>query len=123
MPLKLNERDLGIIAVGATVIVLILFMTRLQMDDGEKGQPRYEGELGTSGISGVYIESLDTGDHYFHPNHCVPGQDQIFTPHRYPSISGGNITALIHRGFDPMRRLAPQDSDWMIKPPSNEILL
>ncbi len=116
--MRLNEHDLGLIAVGATLVLLIGFVAYVEMDTGDKSQPRYEGALATAGLSGVVIDQLDTGDHYFHPNYCTRGQTQIFLPIRYPQVSGGNITALIHRGFDPMRRRAPQDADWLERPPS-----
>lgn len=42
-----------------------------------------------------------------------------YTRHRYPRVCGGEITALIHRGYSPMR--IPRDTpdvQWIIAPPS-----
>lgn len=117
--MQFNDKQLTMLAVGAAVVAVIALYAHLSVDDGGKGQPRYEGEAALAGIGGAVITALDTGDHYFHPNHCIPGQTQIFTAHRYPAISGGNITALIHNGFDAMRRRAPQDADWIEQPPGN----
>jgi hypothetical protein len=41
-----------------------------------------------------------------------------YTPHRYPRACGGEITAVIHRGFSTMRIPAVADVQWMIAPPS-----
>jgi hypothetical protein len=108
----------GIVALG-----IFVYLGYRQSDDANT-QPRYEGEAATAGLSGVFqvFEHLNTGDHYFHPGYCTDGQSVRFTPHRYPAISGGNITALIHQGFDAMKYTAPQDSDWMQQPPGSEVL-
>lgn len=46
----------------------------------------------------------------------------VFTPHRYPRVVGGEITAVIHHGFQTMA--LPQDGDmlWLSAPPSEEML-
>jgi hypothetical protein len=52
----------------------------------------------------------------------VPDQQRhsgyTYTPHRYPRGCGGEITAVIHRGFSTMRVPAVADVQWMIAPPS-----
>lgn len=115
-----NGQVACLLAAVAGVAVLVYF-AHLATEDNGKNQPRYEGRLGTAGLFNVIVDSMDTGDHYFHPNMCHLGQTQIFLPHRYPQISGGNITALIHKGFEPMRRKAPQDADWIEHPPGTEM--
>jgi hypothetical protein len=56
-----------------------------------------------------------------HPGHvCKPYHGgYTYTPHRYPRMTGGEITAIIHRGFSPMRvpSNAP-DANWIVSPPS-----
>jgi hypothetical protein len=39
-------------------------------------------------------------------------------PHRYPNVTGQNITALIHHGMEPLRKRAPRDSKWIECPPA-----
>jgi len=41
-----------------------------------------------------------------------------YTPHRYPRSTGGEITAVIHNGFSPMRVPNQRDVQWIIAPPS-----
>lgn len=113
--MHLSSKDVLLLFLGIVGSATFAYMANNRVDTQGKGQPRYEGQAGGS----LIIDHLDTGDHYFHPNMCYPGQDQIFTPHRYPKVSGGNITTLIHQGFDAMRRQAPQDADWIEQPPAD----
>jgi hypothetical protein len=41
----------------------------------------------------------------------------VITPHRYPSVSGGNISMILHRGWDSMMRPGPAAADWYDSPP------
>jgi hypothetical protein len=53
--------------------------------------------------------------------HCHPEQHHsgvVYTPHRYPRTAGGEITALIHRGYSSMRVPNVADVQWLIAPPS-----
>jgi hypothetical protein len=121
---NLTRAELCVIAGGAAITVLIAYLGMRKVDTNGQTQPRYEGEAVMAGLSGAMsvFDHLNEGDHYFHPGYCVDNQTQVFIPHRYPTISGGNITALIHNGFDAMRRQAPQDADWMNSPPGSEVV-
>lgn len=55
--------------------------------------------------------------HLFDPKLAVPGQQQIWLPHRYPDVSGGNISTVIHQGFASLNKRAPEDADWIDRPP------
>jgi len=119
--MRLDSRDLGLLAAGSALVLLFAWVGWLR--DESTTQPRYEGELGIAGLANAIVDGLDTGDHYFHPNYCVPGQTQIFTAHKYPIIPGGNITALMHHGISRMSKPAPQDDDWRIMPPGEAMWL
>jgi hypothetical protein len=46
-----------------------------------------------------------------------------YTPHRYPRVTGGEITAVIHRGFSAMRVPSDTpDAQWIVAPPSEVIV-
>ena len=59
-----------------------------------------------------------------HPDHpVVCGRADhhagyVYTPHRYPRMYGGEVTAAIHRGWSPMRVPNVADVQWLIAPPS-----
>ena len=62
-----------------------------------------------------------TDPHPDHPRFCQPRDHHagyVYTPHRYPRVAGGEVSALIHRGFSPMRVPMMDDVQWMIAPPS-----
>jgi len=119
--MHLDHKQLGLILVGAAFAGLLFYVA---YDQSDKGQARYQSPKGFAvGLGFVAIDALDTGDHYFHPAYCVPGQTQIFTAHKYPEVSGGEISTLIHQGMDALRRPAPQDDDWRTMPPAEVMWL
>jgi hypothetical protein len=62
-----------------------------------------------------------TNPHPDYPVMCTPEQHHhgyVYTPHRYPRFAGGEITAVIHKGFSTMRVPNSQDVQWLIAPPS-----
>ncbi len=114
--MQADPKTLGLIAVGAGFIGLICVVARQRTE--KTVQPRYQNESAMQGFNAMEVDALDTGAHYFHPNYCVPGQTQIWTQHRYPEVSGGNISTLIHYGMDRLKLPAPQDNDWIQRPPA-----
>lgn len=114
--MPLNEKQLGMLLVGAAVVGVLAYIAH--NESNAETAPRYDSPLAAVGVSASVIDRLDTGDHYFHPNYCVPGQTQIYTPHRYPVVSGGNISTLIHHGMDRLAVDAPQDNEWIKRPPA-----
>lgn len=57
----------------------------------------------------------------------VPPRDSVrlgLVPsrHRYPTATGGDISALIHHGFSGVRRPSPTGNEWRVHPPSREVL-
>jgi hypothetical protein len=47
----------------------------------------------------------------------------VYTQHRYPRQAGGEVTAVIHRGFSAMRVPADTpDAQWIVAPPSEVIV-
>lgn len=73
--------------------------------------------LGTNG-------AIDPDLHFWHPGYDPePGCQPVITSRvRYPYVSGGNISTLIHKGFDAMRRGSAQDNLFRICPPSEDNL-
>lgn len=63
--------------------------------------------------------------HFFHPeSRFVPqvsGQDYVDTRHRYPTVTGTNISTLIHRGYSPLMVPTKKDYDWLVNPPTESM--
>lgn len=104
------------VCVALAAVVVAYLLTRVLGTDATGGfnkppkQPQPDDDL--AGL---------TSPHPDHPIFCQP-QDHhagyTYTPHRYPRVMGGEITAIIHRGFSPMRVPDVADVQWLIAPPS-----
>jgi hypothetical protein len=59
-------------------------------------------------------------------NVCLPEvhlNGYVYTQHRYPRQTGGEVTAVIHRGFSAMRvPVDTPDAQWIVAPPSEVIV-
>jgi hypothetical protein len=111
---------MGVLAVGALLVAVIGYIAH----DQAGGNPK-DGFVETAGTEtnpnlGNVIDRLDTGDHYFHPNYSTPDQQLGFLPHRYPYVSGANITAVINHGLDALRRPSPVDDSWRVGAPAEQ---
>jgi len=60
------------------------------------------------------------GEHYVDPNQFT-GPVTVM-PHRYPPISGINLSVLARHGWAPLRKQMPQDFDYLNAPPSEGTL-
>jgi hypothetical protein len=109
-----SNRD-TILLVGGAIVLAMAYIAYCETD--QKTKTRYETPAAMAGGFSLIFDDLDTGDHYFHPNYSVPGQTQIFTPTRYPNVSGHNVSTLIHQGLSALSKKAPQDNDWITRPP------
>lgn len=105
-----NDQAMAILAGGAAVVVLYAAYSAVD----RKRMPRQE-------IATVsFNAALDpcTEEEFFRPHHATENQQLQYTPHRYPNVTGGNISTVIHYGFSQLRRPAPQDAKWITRPPA-----
>lgn len=45
-------------------------------------------------------------------------QKNVVTQHRYPNVSGGNISTVMHKGWNSLLQPAPNNPVWMDLPPA-----
>jgi hypothetical protein len=99
--------------LGAAVLIAVLAWS-MQHPTGYMTQPPKQAEPDDD-----LARLLDP--HPDHPIFCQPEDHHAgytYTKHRYPRTTGGEITALIHGGFSPMRVPNVADVQWLIAPPS-----
>ena len=98
-------------ALLAAAAAAVFLWTRHDGITGKLGQPQYQPQP---------IDDMsrltDSGVPHCHPEQFHAGY--FYTPHRYPRVAGGEITAVIHKGFSTMRVPQVPDVQWIIAPPS-----
>jgi hypothetical protein len=102
------------LAAAAAVIAVITWQMRQANATGDFPQPARQPQPDDD-------LARMTSPHPDHPVFCQPEDHHagyVYTPHRYPRVAGGEISALIHRGFSSMRVPNMQDVQWLIAPPS-----
>lgn len=144
---RLSGRDLHIVILGVAFVALggyvavsrsSTYATDMtgQAPESEGHAPRSIAEasanLGVQGLSanvnmlGITAQGGFTPQtkllHFFDPDTPVPpnppNQQYTDSRHRYPTVSGTNISTLIHHGYSPMMCPNPRDGQWMVNPPS-----
>lgn len=140
--MKLSDRDKHIILLGVVFVALGGYIVVSRTGAAGTGvtnkSPRRESiaqaslNLTVQGIAadvnmlGIDVNGGFTPEsrllHFFHPNYGMrlnpPDQQYTDTAHRYPTVSGTNISTLIHHGYSPLMCPADQDTAWMVNPPS-----
>lgn len=111
--MRLSKAEMTAVTVGGAFALLIAWIA--WCTNGRGAIPRYDTP--STMVSLAYAPNLDTGSHYFHPNYANDGQGQIWMAHRYPRVSGGNLSTLIHRGMDALKEPSPFDNAWRVMPP------
>lgn len=121
----MDSKRLSVLVLGAGAILIVLYLAQQSSGDSLTGVPPVETEAQFTGLAtdiGLRENAgtmLDTqpGTHFYVPGYNCPGQSTILTRHRYPLVCGGNISTLIHRGFDAFKLGSP-DNAWRVQPPS-----
>lgn len=91
--------------------------------------PQFETEAQLAGLSidtGITLGPLMDTSHLWdptgNPRDKNPPCGVVATPHRYPSVPGGNISTVMHKGWSAMTDWAPAGNDWFMNPPSVAVL-
>jgi hypothetical protein len=99
--------------VGVAAAALMGYFAYLQLNVEDQTYPDVEIAVG-GGFNHPILPNVNT--EYSTPENSLC---QVVTlPHRYPQVSGGNITALIHHGWSPLRMSKGMDSRWITRPPA-----
>lgn len=129
MALDLHEKSLIVVGLSLAVVLGWIGFSEsggtTAPDVQEEGQFKGLGldigervNLGTNG-------AIDPDLHFWHPGYDpVPDAQKVITSRvRYPYVSGGNMSTLMHHGFDAMRLGSPAGScaDDFRKAPPTEV--
>lgn len=106
------------------IVAVIFFIWASKTGGGQLNTPRYENApegLVSAGLTALTKVPGDLGDMATGHEWKLPDWDTlplVKSRHRYPTQTGLNGSALIHKGWQPMMRPAEQDADWMEVPPT-----
>jgi hypothetical protein len=118
------------VLAGVGVIALLYYA---QQQTGESRPiPEVQTEAQVMGLgvqAGMTVNAgtpLDTRHecHGWHPGFDPdPSAQPVVEPRvRYPAISGGNISTVMHNGWDRMAQSAPAGDDWRRIPPEAAVI-
>lgn len=124
--MALSKHEWGMITVGVAFAVVVGWISF--SETGDQVVPDVQTEVQFSGLGldmGMRGNlgsngAIDPDLHFWHPGYDpVPGCQPVITSRvRYPYVSGGNVTTVIHRGFDAMRKGSAMDNSFRVNPPS-----
>lgn len=120
----MDSQRLTILGIGG-IGVLILLWCAQRAGGGLASVPQFQTEAQFDGLDTDVGQRVNAGTpldlsseiHFFVPGYCCPGQSVAPSKHRYPVVSGGNITAVINHGMSRLCEGSP-DNDWRVQPPS-----
>jgi hypothetical protein len=122
---QLSTHDWGLICLGGLAVVILASVANGASDSEIVPDVQTEAQFSGLGLDvggrvnvGTNV-SLDPTLHFWHPGlDPVPNAQQVTTlPVRYPYVSGGNGSTIMHRGFDALAKGSP-DNCWRTFPPS-----
>ena len=108
--MAISKNELGLVIVGLAIAVVFGYVAFLSVDVQTYPDIEIAGSARLNAPMAMAPHEFVTS-----ANSLVP---MVNMPHRYPNVSGGNITALIHHGMEPLRKRAPSDSKWIECPPA-----
>jgi hypothetical protein len=119
--MALSERQITLALVGGIAVLALVYIasetTGEQADGTEDVNTSVGLGLGSTDIMADVGAGVDF--HFWNPGYDpVDSTHQCVKPRlRYPRVSGGNASTVIHHGFDGMR-FPGVDGEWADAPPS-----
>jgi hypothetical protein len=115
--------------LGGGLILIMVYLAMQSTGDSLVGVPEVQTEAQFSAWGDGLYPGLNPGTpldmtpeiHFYDEGWNCPGQSLRKPRHRYPIVSGGNLTTVIHRGMSSLAEGSP-DNPWRVTPPSEESL-
>jgi hypothetical protein len=116
--------------IGGGIVLIVLYLAMQSTGDGLVSVPEVqtEAQFDTHGAdfamaSNTAGQALDMTPeiHFYDEGWNCPGQHLRAPRHRYPVVSGGNISTVMHRGMASLAQQSP-DNPWRVTPPSEDTL-
>lgn len=112
--MAISNKELGFIVTGVAIAVILGYVGYLSVN--VETYPDIE-IAARGGINEPLTPFVNNRANYsVSSNSLVP---LVNSPHRYPNVTGGNFSALIHHGLSALNKRAPSDDKWIECPPAN----
>lgn len=113
--------------LGGSIVLIALYLAMQSTGDGLVSVPQEQTEAQFNTWGDAF--NINPGTpldvtpelHFYDEGWNCPGQSLRAPRHRYPVVSGGNISTVIHRGMSSLAECSP-DNPWRVTPPSEESL-
>lgn len=127
--MPLSTHDWGMIAAGAGLVIALTYIAYSSTDDTVGPVVQSEAQFDAFGLDVGGRVNLGTNGaidplfHFYYPGYDPePGAQKVITSKiRYPFVSGGNVSTVIHHGMDALNNRQPLNC-WMEFPPSEATL-
>ena len=127
----MNPNEVALWTLAGIGVLALLAVA--QSKTGDQIVPLIQTDEAINGLNFSQSVNLNTNSmaldmsHHIHGYH--PGYDPdptaqpvMNTPHRYPAVPGGNLSNVLHHGWDGMRQRTPAGNDWFNTPPEAAVL-
>lgn len=115
--------------LGSAIVLIVLYLAMQSTGDSLVGVPKVQTEAQFNahgddlypGMSPNTPLDMTPEIHFYDEGWNCPGQSLRAPRHRYPIVSGGNVSTIIHRGMSAFNDGSP-DNPWRVTPPSEYTL-
>jgi hypothetical protein len=124
-----HNRLASAVILGALALIVIYYATSMT-GDKVPDVPQIDSEAQFYGLNISGDLSYNPGtpldmrpEVHFHDTDCEPkiGQEYVRSRHSYPTVPGGNVSSIIHKGWGGFLESCP-DNDWFFNPPEAAVL-
>lgn len=129
-----SNKQAACIVFGGLILVALYFAVTNTAESPRRA-PQYQTEAQVMGMGVASNMRMNYGTplsmapelHFWAPGFNDPGwlaEDHPVVPnrHRYPSIPGGNVSTVMHKGWSAFQEAPPANSEWFLNPPEAAVL-
>ena len=126
----MKPNEMVVWSLAGIGVIALLWTASQQTGEKPAAEVQAKGDVMGWGAQAETTASLGTPlDMSLHLHGWHPGYDPqphatpvTNSPHRYPAISGGNLSSVMHNGWSRASMSAPAGDDWRRNPPEAAVL-
>ena len=120
------DKHVILAGLGGSIVLIALYLAMQSTGDNLVSVPEIQTEaqfdsLAVGMNAGTPLD-MTPSIHFYDEGWNCPDQQTVIPRHRYPVVSGGNISTVMHRGMSSLAEQSPTGNGWRITPPSEATL-